>query len=919
MPKSHQNESTVMQLLIRTASIFLLSIFLGYVSIYLVVKQEWDQRLEEQMNYVTDMTKQTIENTHESAQTLEHFLDLRLYAISQAIHEELNEKEVKNVSIKELERLRNKWGLADISLFVKEEDGDIIVVKSTDPNEVGLNAKSWGYWYTAMLSLFNGSTVDVNEGYANQHFWVGPLSLSEVKNQHFKYAYFYDGSTDYMINPYIAAEDTNHFTDKSGPSQLIEKMEGSNRDILEIAVINVEAYVKGEKNKVIEPMRDLPVLYGKHEVKLDHDGAIFSKALDSRIFERIQIEHNGLLMEKIYLSLPQNRVLTVVMNLERQKEMEKKLFFLFLGTLLVTIVGMLILGRAVTQRPLKKLKAEQERLMVAEQFKRTMEILPNAIYKCLRDSNGFYLLNYAEGTAMEALKITTEKVAGKRVQDCFPLDLIHVMIPALEKAYVEEEAEFIYSIHDRVYQHVLKSVRSADMPYDIVEIAGYAVDITERVQANEQIKHFALYDPLTNFPNRAYFLDSLEEAFQEQEDQHLSILFIDLDNFKQINDSLGHEVGDRLLQQVSKRIVDCLDPEAFPARMGGDEFTVLLRGYRTKECVGEVCSRIVESLHEPILIDHQALYITASIGISMAPSDGNTVKALLKNADMAMYLSKQQGKNKYSFFTPEMNETLQKKLHIQLALRSALQHPEQFSLLYQPQYCLKTKRIKGVEALLRWSHPTLGAVSPAEFIPIAEESGLIEFLGNWVLLEACNQFREWVRQGMDPVRMSVNLSARQFKKDKLAEQIRSIMKQTDMDPQYLTVEITESAYMEDMKHTKQTLKQLREYGIQAAIDDFGTGYSSLSYLKDLPIDHLKIDASFVREIQEQGAGMAIVKSIIDLAHNLGLQVVAEGVETQEEHDWLDSAGCHEIQGYYFSKPLKPDGIVQLLRSHKNIA
>ncbi len=911
MLNSHRNESTVKQLLVRTTSIFLFTIILGYASIYFITKQEWDQRLEEQMNYVTEMTKQSIENTHESVQTLEHLEDLHLYAISQAIHEELNEKEVKNVSQAELERLKEKWALSDISLFIREDDGDVVVVKSTDPKEIGLNAKSWGYWYTAMISLFNGDKVDVKEGYANHHYWVGPLSLSEVKNQHYKYAYFYDGSTDYMINPYVDTEGIYQIMNKSGPSQLIEKMEASNRDIEEIAVINVEAYLKGEKNKVIEPMRDLPVLYGNYEFKTDTDRGIFKKSLEGRIFESVQLEHNGALREKIYVSLPQKRVLTVVISLERQREMEEKLFFLFLGTLLVTIVGILILGRVVAQRPLKKLRAEQERLKVAEHFKRTIEILPNAIYKCNRDSNGSFILNYAEGITLERLNLTTDKVAGKRVQECFPQDLIDVMIPALDKAYVQEQAEFIYSLDDRIYQHVLKAVRDFDEPREIVEIAGYAVDITEREQANEKIKHLALYDPLTALPNRAYFLDRLEQALLEHEGQSLSILFIDLDNFKQINDSLGHEIGDQLLKHVSMRLLDCLGPEAFPARMGGDEFTVLLRDHETKERVECVCNKIIENLQQPFFIDHQSFYITASIGISMAPADGNTVKSLLINADMAMYLSKQQGKNGYCFFNPEMNETLQKRLHIQLDLRRAIQSQDQFFLLYQPQYSLETKRIVGVEALLRWNHPALGVVSPAEFIPIAEESGLIEPLGQWVIHEACNQFREWIREGIDPLRISVNLSARQFKKHDLAERIHHVIQQTEMDPRYLTVEITESVYMEDTEYTKQILKQLRESGIQAAIDDFGTGYSSLSYLKDLPIHYLKIDASFIREIKEQGAGMAIVKSIIDLARNLGLQVVAEGVETREEYDWLDSAGCHEIQGYYFSRPLKPDEILQM--------
>lgn len=260
-----------------------------------------------------------------------------------------------------------------------------------------------------------------------------------------------------------------------------------------------------------------------------------------------------------------------------------------------------------------------------------------------------------------------------------------------------------------------------------------------------------------------------------------------------------------------------------------------------------------------------------------------------------------------------MNETLQKKIRIQLELRKALNEGDQFYLLYQPQYSLKEKKIVGVEALLRWNHPTLGLISPADFIPIAEESGLIKPLGDWVILEACQQVREWTRNGLDRIRMSVNISAIQFESHDLVHVIDQAIQQTEMDPTYLTVEITESVYMEKMEHTQQILKQLQDLGITAALDDFGTGYSSLSYLKDLSIDHLKIDASFIRKITEQGAGMAVVKSMIDLANNMGLGVIAEGVEKQEEIQWLDTAGCHEVQGYYFSRPVAPEEIERLLR------
>lgn len=912
MKRNFSQKTTIVQILFRLVGIFFVSIFIAFSSIYLVTKGELAERTENELTSVTEMIKQSIESTHESTKNLEHLIDLRLYTISKAIGEELKGRNIDEMSAEELEKLKEKWGLSEISLLVPKPNGDIVVEKSSDPKEVGLNAKDWGYWYVAIKELLEGKEISVSKGYSEKYYWVGPLSLSDVVNKHYKYAYYYDGTTEFIINPFVEAGDIYQFMQTSGPTQLIERMKAGYENINEIGVINTAAFLKGSENEVIEPMSDIPVLYGSHETKLEEDREIFKTLSETPGVKKIKFEKGNSHLEKIYISLPDKRVLVILMNMDDQQAFMTHLWILFAMIFTLTVAVIFIFSQAATRKPLRLLNAERERLMVAEDFKRTIELLPSAIYKCRKDEDGRYILLYSEGTYVEQKGLTTERVRGKYIEDIFSADFTNKIIPALNRAYEEERAEFTFEHDNRTYHHVIKAISDIEEPEVVVELAGYSVDITDRVKADKKIHQLALHDSLTGLPNRAYFNEMLEQALQDQKSGKVAVVFIDLDNFKQVNDTLGHEAGDQLLVQVTNLLTKCIHSEAILARMGGDEFILLLPRCSGKEEVERLCQRIIDQLKWPFSIMDHELFVTSSMGISMSPDDGHTRKMLLKNADIAMYASKNKGKNSYHFYEAYMNSDHSKKMSLQKDLRQALQSGGDLYLVYQPQLNLRTNQVVGVEALLRWNHPEKGMISPAEFIPVAEESGLIEPLGDWVIRQACRQFIAWKEEGIGPVRMSVNISPRQFRHHDLARKIDRLIEETGMDAHYLNLEITETTSMEDISHTIKVIKQLRNMGVDISIDDFGTGYSSLNYLKDFPINHLKIDHSFIREMKTNKAGKAIVKTIIDMAVNLNLQVLAEGVEAESELEMLRNMGCHEIQGYYFSRPVEPEKLKALL-------
>ncbi|MEH7886567.1 EAL domain-containing protein [Bacillus sp. JJ1609] len=439
-------------------------------------------------------------------------------------------------------------------------------------------------------------------------------------------------------------------------------------------------------------------------------------------------------------------------------------------------------------------------------------------------------------------------------------------------------------------------------------------DLTQRKKAEKTIKYMAYYDVLTGLPNRNMVRKHLNAALKNG-DQELAVLFLDLDRFKIINDTKGHRVGDLLLKVVASRLKSAVQDKGLVSRQGGDEFIILLKGLNKAQVI-EVAERILGEFSEGIDVENQEFFVTPSIGISMAPGDGQDEETLIKHADTAMYLAKERGKNNFQFYTDQLHGLSSRKMELENGLRKALEQ-DQLMLHYQPQVNLATGKIIGVEALVRWQHPENGIISPGEFIPLAEETGLIVPLGKWVLQKASAQNKEWHDKGYSSIPISVNISVRQLQEDRFIDTVKQILDQTGLDPSYLDLEITESI-MQNSENTAMLLNQLKELGVTLAIDDFGTGYSSLSLLKHLPIDKIKIDKSFVDDIIHHANQGAMVKTIIDMGHNLQFDVIAEGVEEQEQVAFLLRNGCMIGQGYHFSRPLPPDAMEDLLKKNMDL-
>jgi diguanylate cyclase (GGDEF)-like protein/PAS domain S-box-containing protein len=446
---------------------------------------------------------------------------------------------------------------------------------------------------------------------------------------------------------------------------------------------------------------------------------------------------------------------------------------------------------------------------------------------------------------------------------------------------------------------------------------GTVEDITERKIYQARIEQQANYDTLTGLANRSLLNDRLQQAILNaaSHGSRLAVVFVDLDRFKYINDSLGHHVGDELLRAMAERLRASVRESDTVARLGGDEFVLLINGQGDPESVAVVLERMLSDISQPWTVSQGDFNVTCSMGVALYPDDGQTAQALLKHADSAMYRAKEKGRNNFQFFTAELNALITERLELENKLRRALER-SQFSLHYQPRVDMHSRRIVGAEALLRWSPADQETVPPSRFIPVAEEIGLIVPIGRWVLREACAQNKAWQDAGLPPFIVSVNVSVRQFRQDDIVQTISDVLRDTGLDARYLEIELTESAVMHDADQFIAMLNELNDLGVQISIDDFGTGYSSLSYLKRFPVDRLKVDRSFVQDIANDVDDATIVRTVIALGHNLGLKVVAEGVETEQQLAFLRANHCDELQGYYFGMPLPSEEFVEILRRNE---
>ncbi len=504
-------------------------------------------------------------------------------------------------------------------------------------------------------------------------------------------------------------------------------------------------------------------------------------------------------------------------------------------------------------------------------------------------------LLYAEANWTEAIAQIFGPCEGRHLallplryeQDC--VGVLVLLRPAIALAWSAAEARDIESVGTQIFLAIA------------------------RARIDRSFCTFSTRDHLAKLPDRVLFSQQIANAIirSVEQDAMTGVAFLDLDRFKTINDTLGHAAGDCLLQQVAERLQGCLRGSDVVAYWGGDEFTLLLCNLRAPEDVTSIAERILRRLSTPFYIHGEELFVTASLGIALAPYDGESEQTLLSNADTAMYQAKARGRNNYQVYLEEVKADALTQLNLETDLRKAIVNEELF-LCYQPQVDLYTGQWIGMEALVRWQHPKLGLISPGKFIPIAEETGLIETIGYWVLKSACIQYRQWQQLGLPPLRLAVNLSPQQFRRSSLVRSVAEVLRVTDFDPRYLELEVTESAAMQDVSAAIEILKKLSHIGIQIAMDDFGTGYSSLSVLKHFPLDTIKIDQSFVRDLVESPSDAAIASTIIALAKGLNFKVIAEGIETSEQMAVLSEMGCDYAQGYWFSRPLTVEHIDWLI-------
>jgi len=581
------------------------------------------------------------------------------------------------------------------------------------------------------------------------------------------------------------------------------------------------------------------------------------------------------------------------------------------SALLVIIVGLVGLWSYQLTRTRRRIRRAQETYAAASEA----------------SLDAFFVMRSVNGEngaitdfVIEATNTRAEKLAGLSKQELRGKSLSDVLPAYISNGIFEDlvRVTLIGGVHEAEWQAEALPHKEQWLHRQVVAVEGGVVaivrDITERKVTEQHIRHIAHHDDLTGLPNRSLIRDRLDQAIlhAQRRNRSVAVAFIDLDGFKLVNDGLGHNAGDELLKVVGARMLHCLRREDTLGRFGGDEFVIILADQTDNPLLlAPILEKIRQAVHEPVMVEGQEVQVSCSMGVVMYPRDGGDPNTLMMNADAAMYRAKEMGKNIFQFYTREMNASVEQKLVLLEGLRSALDEG-QFHLLYQPKVDLRTGLILGVEALIRWQHPEHGMVSPLRFIGLAEESGLIIAIGDWVLRTACRQNKAWQDAGLAPITMSVNVSPRQFEEKRLVERVANALQETGLQPGLLELEVTESLIMRDLAQSVEKMRELEAMGISLSIDDFGTGYSSLSALKSFPISSLKIDKTFVSELADNLDDQAIAMAVISLGHKLNLRVIAEGVETEQQCNFLRDNDCDEMQGYLFSPPVPATRIHSLL-------
>jgi len=792
---------------------------------------------EKEINLITQEVSFQVENAKEGSLYVENILGRELRTASIAIQKTLP-ADYKDVTNEQLEKLANELMVSHITLMAKTKD-DVIGVKSSDPKEINLSTKGWGYWYDAYLQLFALKPVTVKEGLTLPNYWSGPIEVASSDPDHVdKWGYYFDGTTNYIIDPYLRDNEVLGYEKQFGPGKVMDRFTKELDGVLELTVFNPKSF--GKKKSVVNlngnsytRISEEPIWYGTYNfLNEKQDTKLIKKASSTGEIQTYSACLNGKEIRKTFVPINKGNDDKYVIGLVYDYGLIQKQLIGELGEhVLLSSIFMIIV------------------LLTSFIFSRS---ITNPIGRIVEHVNEIAQGNFGK------------KLFLKRKDE---LGLLTQNVNAL-------------SSYLQTYVNDLKHSQS------IIEFQAF-------------------HDPLTSLPNRRYLQDKLKEFIDTSKitNEKISILFFDLDRFKNVNDSLGHSKGDELLKLVSKRIEKLLTPEnSVITRQGGDEFVILVKGLSLNE-VKLIADRIVNELKKPFNLDQNEIYLGISCGISVYPDHGTDIDTLIAASDIAMYDSKKMGGSRVVVFNEELSRMTREKPLIESRLRKAIEE-EKMDVFYQPKINAKSGKIIGVEALLRWNHEEFGFIPPSIFIPIAEETGLIQPLWEMAMKEACSQVQMWNKGRVEPLTLSVNFSARQFlDPEELTNQVKEILHNSQLEPRNFEIEITESTLLTNSKEVISALENLRDFGVVVSIDDFGTGYSSLSYLKKLPIDTLKIDKSFVQEIHSDFSNAEIVEAIINLARSLRLNVVAEGVEEDYQKDYLLQKECTLMQGFLFSKPL----------------
>ncbi|KGX92991.1 hypothetical protein N781_14055 [Pontibacillus halophilus JSM 076056 = DSM 19796] len=549
---------------------------------------------------------------------------------------------------------------------------------------------------------------------------------------------------------------------------------------------------------------------------------------------------------------------------------------------------------------------------VAHDFLRTVQALVNLVFKVERHPyTGEYHFTLFEGKLAGVLGMSTAIVNGKKLQDLFGKDKAAFLQRHYERAFEGEEVSYKERFYEKyLYTNLSPVIENGK----VIEVIGSSVDITDHEEAELRVRYIAYHDPLTDLPNRRKLRENVDRSIElsRSNGRSFAVLFLDLNRFKYINDAFGHRYGDQVLVTIAERVLEILGYQDELYRFSGDEFVIVVNDAEDLDYVENLGNEVLKQIERPIMIREKEFFLTASMGVTIYPLGGFTCDQLISHADIAMQYCKLHKGQGVVIYSPNMNETYHDMVNLEGDLRRALQAHE-LELYYQPKVNVQTGEISGMEALIRWTHPQKGLLSPAKFIPVAEETGLIIQMGEWVIFEACRQNQEWLLEGYPPQRVAVNVSAIELQRHNFSKKVEQILENTGLPPEYLEIEITENSIMQNTEECMQTLKELREMGVKLSIDDFGTGYSSLGYLPRFPLNYLKIDQTFIQNLKCNQNNAEIVKAVIQLAHTFNLEVIAEGVEDEHVLQFLKEEGCEYYQGFYFSKPLSPEMFEHLLQ------